>query len=102
MLFSTFMEVTTSGKAAVNQEIFESLTDIEKKLAESHVLIKIKGKRGKHVPCLLPSDAKGAMDVLALKRHKLGIHKENPYFFATPTKTNELLPSRLELPKQIY
>jgi hypothetical protein len=91
MLLSTFLEVTQSTQAAVNEEIFKSLSPFEQKLAETHTLIKIIGKRGRHVPVLLPPDAKQAMLALASKRKEIGILEENCYFFALANKVNSFL-----------
>jgi hypothetical protein len=91
MLLSTFLEVTQNTQAAVNEEIFKSLSPVEQKLAETHTLIKIIGKRGRHVPVLLPPDARQAMIALATKRKEIGILEENCYFFALPNKVNSYL-----------
>lgn len=91
MLLATFLEVTQSNQQAVNEEIFKSLSPFEQKLSESMCLVKIRGKRGRHVPVLIPSDVKEAMLALVSRRKDIGILEENPYFFALPNKANSFL-----------
>ena len=49
------------------------------------------GKRGRHVPCLIPRDTREAMEILRTNREKAGILPENPYFFALPEKGQSYL-----------
>ncbi len=91
MLLETYIEVTSS-RQEINKELFDSLSDIEKKLSETKTLIKIKGKQGRHVPCLIPPDAKAAMDLLVKKRSHLKIKEENPFFFTLPGRKDSHLP----------
>lgn len=61
-------------------EIFSSLSEFEKKLANKLDLIKIKGKRGRHVPLILTPDVSKAMSILVKNREF--INKENNFCFA--------------------
>lgn len=64
------------------EELKNSLTEFEQKLAEKLILVEIIGKRGRRVPILLKADTKDAIDLLIKTRDVVGISKENPYVFA--------------------
>ena len=70
-------------QSSKNEDIFASLSNLEKKLSERLALIKVRGKRGRHVPILLTPEAVQAMDLLVQDRKNIGfIKQENHYFFA--------------------
>ena len=71
-------------KNEANQEILASLTAMEKQLANSLLLIEIRGKKGKKVPMLLSKDAQAAVEVLMKNRKKSFIPEANPYLFPIP------------------
>lgn len=66
-----------------NEDISKSLTELEKKLAEKLDMIKVSGKRGRHVPILLTQDVVKAMDLLVRERRNVTVRENNKYFFAT-------------------
>ena len=68
--------------AHTNKDIFESLDEFEKKLVQNLDMLKMVGKRNRHVPLILTPPLKEAMQLLYESRHEVGILKENPYFFA--------------------
>ena len=74
---------------ASNEEILCSLSDLEKKLAQSLFLIEIKGKRGQKVPMLLPKDASNAVEIL-LKARSEFIPATNNFLFPLPGKETYL------------
>ena len=47
-----------------NEDIYEGLSELEKELTKRLDLIKVTGKRGRHVPILLPPDTVKAMETL--------------------------------------
>ena len=53
-------------------------------------LLQIPGKRDRKVPLLVTEDTKRGMEVLVSMRGQCGIPEENPYFFASKTKTGYL------------
>ena len=66
-----------------NEEICKSMSELEKKLADRLDMIKVSGKRGRHVPILLTRDVVRAMDLLVRDRCHVNIKDSNKYFFAT-------------------
>ena len=68
--------------AHANQDILSSLNTFEKKLATEMDLLKINGKKGRHVPVLITPGLKEAMTLLVNTRNQAGIDKNNNYFFA--------------------
>ncbi|XP_060563321.1 uncharacterized protein LOC132722776 isoform X3 [Ruditapes philippinarum] len=72
------------GKNEVGEEIRGELTQFERRLLHSQEHVVIRGKTGRGVPVILPSDVKGALDFLTNQdvRKKAGILKDNPYVFA--------------------
>lgn len=51
-----------------HSEIAKSLTTLEREMAAEHHLMRVVGKRGHHVPVLIPRDAMEAMEVLVTFR----------------------------------
>lgn len=74
----------TQETQASNEEILASLSDLEKKLAQSLLLVEIKGKRGQKVPMLLPTDASSAIETLLMARSSGFIPATNNYLFPLP------------------
>ena len=66
-------------------EIQNCLSPIEKELAKRLDMVKIKGKRGRHVPVLITSDIIEAMNILCKTRQKGQISTKNIYMFANST-----------------
>ncbi|KAF5269754.1 hypothetical protein FQR65_LT17931 [Abscondita terminalis] len=64
------------------EELKNSLSDVERKLAACLTLIEIRGKGGRKVPVLLSSVMKDAIDILIKSRNEAGIISENRYIFA--------------------
>ncbi len=83
ILLETYQEVLTEGPQ-INEEVFQSLDPLEKKLAEQHLLMETKGKHGRHVPILIPQDARCDLAALVRKQKELGIDDSNVYLFAMP------------------
>ena len=55
---------------------------MERYLSKQLDLVKIKGKRGRHVPVLLTGQMKAAVTLLCSLREKIEIQKENKYIFS--------------------
>ena len=49
-------------------------------------MVYVKGKRGNKCPILLTNETKKAIEVIIAKRGDVGVHKENQYIFAVPTR----------------
>lgn len=73
------------------EEIRESLTSIEKKLAESMTIVEVEGKRGRRVPVLLPPVIKESIDVLIRHRDECKISFHNRYVFARSNVSKRFL-----------
>jgi len=69
---------------STNKELLQSLSPLEKQLANSLLLVEILGKRGRKVPMLLPRDSQTAIEVLLNHRKKGSILKSNTFLFAMP------------------
>ena len=67
-----------------NNELYCSLTENQKANAQKHFLVKIIGKCGTHVPCILTYKMKEKVDTLLQHREELGIPPENKYLFGIP------------------
>ena len=65
-------------------EILESLSPLERKLAEVIDRVEIRGKRGRRVAILLPQDLRNQLDILLRYRQDAAISTENIYIFARP------------------
>ncbi|KAG5882522.1 hypothetical protein JTB14_006795 [Gonioctena quinquepunctata] len=66
------------------EEMKNSLTHFERKLASNLTLVQVVGKRGRRVPIIISKEVKETMDMLILTRIKAGVQNENPYIFAIP------------------
>lgn len=81
------MEVKTylqRNKQTVQDDILESLSPFEKKLCQNLTRVEIRGKRGRKVPVLFPTNVKESVDLLIKTRDEVGISPTNPYIFARP------------------
>lgn len=81
------MEVNTylqRNKQTMQDEILESLSPFEKKLCENLTRVEIRGKRGRKVPVLFPTNVRESVELLIKTRDKVGISPSNPYIFARP------------------
>lgn len=65
-------------------EELSKLTKMERAIAGRHTLMRIKAKKGRHVPVLIPKGyVEASMDLIVEKRESVGkIDPENEYFFA--------------------
>lgn len=50
-------------------------------------MVQLEGKRDRSVPLILTDEVKAALDVLLSTRSPCGVHKSNPYFFASQSET---------------
>ncbi|KAJ4945769.1 hypothetical protein JOQ06_023447 [Pogonophryne albipinna] len=66
----------------VNQDIYETLSPVEKQLSHRLTRIVTRGKRGRKVPVLLTERTKSSLDFLIDKRKEVGILEENQFLFA--------------------
>lgn len=67
-----------------SDELKQSLTELEKNLAQTLSLIQIKRKRGRLVPVLITPDIKTIMVLLQETRSTVGVNPNNEFFFARP------------------
>ena len=49
-------------------------------------IIHVRGKRGRQVPVLFNKEEEDALKLLIKTRENAGVHQDNPYVFATPTR----------------
>lgn len=73
-----------ASTSAINEDIYETLSPLEKELSKILTRIEIRGKRGKKVPVFLTERMKESIDLLAKRREEAGVLAENPYLFARP------------------
>jgi hypothetical protein len=64
-----------------NSELHGSLSEIERHLSKTLLLIELRGKRGKKVPILLPTDVQLAIEMLLQNRKNANICEVNKYMF---------------------
>ncbi|RXN11628.1 hypothetical protein ROHU_010526 [Labeo rohita] len=74
---------------AINQDIYSTLSPLEKELSKILTRIKIRGKRGKKVPVFLTERMKESINLLVQRREEAGVPAENPYLFARPDTCSE-------------
>ncbi|XP_072389472.1 uncharacterized protein [Diabrotica undecimpunctata] len=63
-------------------DIKESLTPIERKLADTLTVVEVEGKRGRKVPVILTPVIKESIDLLIRHRYQCNISLQNKYIFA--------------------
>jgi len=70
----------------IDNEEFESFTELEREVAKHLLLLRFRGKVGRHVRCLAPKDAEDALEILSDPKNRriAGILPENDMIFATP------------------
>ncbi|XP_038588945.1 uncharacterized protein LOC119914037 [Micropterus salmoides] len=79
------MEVKTyleRNKHSMQDEILESLSPFEKKLCENLIRVEVRGKRGRKVPVLFPTNVRQSVELLIKTREDVEISPSNPYIFA--------------------
>ncbi|KAK3553019.1 hypothetical protein QTP86_031221 [Hemibagrus guttatus] len=81
LTLDTYKKASTS---AINEDIYETLSPLEKELSKLLTRIEIRGKRGKKVPVFLTERMKDSIELLVKWREEAGIPAENPYLFARP------------------
>ncbi|KAI4827053.1 hypothetical protein KUCAC02_030480 [Chaenocephalus aceratus] len=79
LTLETYLKADTGH---VNQDIYETLSPVEKQLSHRLTRIVTRGKRGRKVPVLLTERTKSSLDFLIDKRKEVGILQENPFLFA--------------------
>ncbi|MEQ2233169.1 hypothetical protein ILYODFUR_019194, partial [Ilyodon furcidens] len=80
----TYKRASTSP---VNEDIFETLSPLEKELSKLLTRIEIRGKRGRKVPVFLTERMKDSIELLLKRREEAGVLPENPYLFARSVGT---------------
>ena len=68
----------------INEDIYETLSPLEKELSKLLTRIEIRGKRGRKVPVFFTERMKESIDLLITWRDEAGIPADNPYLFARP------------------
>jgi len=73
-------------------EEFNSLTELEKAVSKTMLLVRFRGKVGRHVACLAPPDAVEGLEILSQEKYRktAGIIPENELIFATPGSMNHI------------
>ncbi|KAI3376190.1 hypothetical protein L3Q82_016405 [Scortum barcoo] len=81
LTLETYKKASTNP---INEDIYETLSPLEKELSKLLTRIEIRGKRGRKVPVFLTERMKESIDLLITRRDEAGIPAENPYLFARP------------------
>ncbi|XP_069120721.1 uncharacterized protein [Argopecten irradians] len=73
----------SKGLNDFDESLAGELTAVEKKLLETQDLMRVRGKRGRPVPVLIPDDARHSLMCLADRsiRKEAGVADTNPYLF---------------------
>merc|ERR1719167_75171 len=74
--FENFMDARKAelkDSRAWRQDIEDSMTKLEHRIADTFILMKIKNRKGENIPCLAPVDAKQAIEII------LSFHEEHKY-----------------------
>ncbi|XP_073701194.1 uncharacterized protein [Garra rufa] len=81
LTLDTYKKASTN---AINEDIYSTLSPLEKELSKILTRIEIRGKRGKKVPVFLTERMKESINLLVQRREEAGVPAENPYLFARP------------------
>jgi hypothetical protein len=73
-----------------NNDITEHLSELEIKLSGLLTRVELVGKSDNHVPCLLTSTFKKALDVIIEKREEVGVLDSNLFVFALPRSDHHI------------
>ncbi|XP_054863262.1 uncharacterized protein LOC111580683 isoform X2 [Amphiprion ocellaris] len=73
-----------ASASPINEDIYETLSPLEKELSKSLTRIEVRGKRGRKVPVFFTDRMKESIDLLIKIRDEAGVPAENPYLFARP------------------
>lgn len=90
MKITDYQAVENRLNNQIQAELFDSLTEEEKKIASKHLVVYTPGKRGRHVPTIITLEMKRGIDFLIQSRRDVGIKESNPFIFAMPHKDTEL------------
>jgi integrase len=78
-----YLDGVQNGKT-MHTEVLESLSPLERKLAEIINRVEVRGKRGRRVAILLQENIEKQLDVLLKYRSSGNINPENLFMFARP------------------
>lgn len=81
LTFETYKKASTNP---INEDIYETLSPLEKELSKLLTRIEVRGKRGRKVPVFFTERMMESIDLLIKWREEAGIPGENPYLFARP------------------
>eukprot|EP00794_Sanderia_malayensis_P001368 gene1368-1512_t len=70
-------------------EMGRSLKPLELELCKRLDLVYVRGKRGRKVPILMTAEIVNAVNALIKTRDNIGVHPENRYIFAAPTRMSK-------------
>lgn len=72
-----------ASRSAINEDIYETLSPLEKELSKLLRRIEITGKQGKKIPVFL-TERMESIDSLVQTREEAGVPADNPDLFARP------------------
>ena len=75
-----------------HEELLANLDQIERSMSDYHMILKLIGKRGRHVSALVPKWIQPILDFLVSKRALANVPDENPYLFPTMSTNNYIKP----------
>ena len=83
MVMKNYTDAKECSKNIECDEAFKSLSEFEQRIAKEHLLVKLIGKKDRHVPLLIPSFMVESMDMLVNpgNREKMGIPASNQFLF---------------------
>ncbi|KYN04691.1 hypothetical protein ALC62_04433 [Cyphomyrmex costatus] len=73
----------------MNNDVYSSLSEKDRKIAEKYIRFCIRGKLGRTVPVLLSSDLFNSINLILKFRKEAKIPTKNPYVFALPGYNKE-------------
>ncbi len=82
----------TRNQLGQQKEEIAKLPKVEQALAKFHLLMQIKGKKGRHVSVLIPKLCEEALVALQTGREACGVVAENPYLFPQQSGDSHLNP----------
>ena len=82
MKIKNYLDAKKAQSSRQTTEEYENLDNFEKAISDKHLLVKLIGKKGRHVPILVPTSVQEGIELLLELRTEAGILETNEYLFA--------------------
>lgn len=94
MKVKNFLDAKMVQPDMENDEVYKNVPPIERELAADNLLVKLIGKRHRHVPLMIPSFMLEGMDMIVepSARDAMGIPKANKFLFPVRTPDGHMEP----------